>query len=276
MRATLEPSRITIGDRARLAIDVILPEGSEVIFPELRGQLEGLEVKGLGWEPFTRAGRGEVRYAFWATVTAYATGIYVVPPLSITVRTPDGKESAIETLALSVEVTSVIPEGDPLEDIRDIKGPMSLAGSLLWPWVFMALLLFLGGIGWFVLKRKRTPEPLTPPPPPHVTALEALDNIDASGLAQQNVKEYHFLVSGVLRHYLEERFGFKAPEQTTEEFLGGVIQDHLLRDAQKQLLKSFLEQCDLVKFARYTPSNRETRGVSQTTRDFINETKAET
>jgi len=172
-------------------------------------------------------------------------------------------------------VKSVVPEGDPLADIKDIKGPVALEGVILSLPFLLGILFLIALIAYFVLRRRHIPQesPTVPPSPPHVIALEALDRLDAMGLSERDVKEYHFLVSGVLRRYLEDRFGFKAPEQTTDEFLEAVLQDHILDKAQKGLLKAFLEQCDLVKFARWIPTNQQTKSVSKTVRDFVHETK---
>ena len=57
-------------------------------------------------------------------------------------------------------------------------------------------------------------------------------------------------MSGVLRHYLEKRFGLPATEQTTTEFLDGLRRSTLLTAEQQEALRAFLGQCDLAKFAR--------------------------
>jgi hypothetical protein len=62
-----------------------------------------------------------------------------------------------------------------------------------------------------------------------------------------------------LRSYLEERFQFRAPDRTTEEFLLDLQRTSLLDQAQKDSLGDFLQRCDLVKFARYEPTEAELR-----------------
>jgi hypothetical protein len=64
-------------------------------------------------------------------------------------------------------------------------------------------------------------------------------------------------VSDALRWYLEERFEFRAPERTTEEFLEELRQTDRLLPDQKEVLGDFLRRCDLVKFARYEPARSE-------------------
>ena len=55
-----------------------------------------------------------------------------------------------------------------------------------------------------------------PPVPAHVRAKQKLE--EALALISQP-KEFCVLVSDTIRFYLEERFDFRAPERTTEEFL---------------------------------------------------------
>ena len=71
------------------------------------------------------------------------------------------------------------------------------------------------------------------------------------------------MVSDTARTYLEERFEFRAPERTTEEFLRELGGTDLLTGEQKESLGGFLESCDLVKFAKYEP--RET-GIARVAR----------
>ena len=64
-------------------------------------------------------------------------------------------------------------------------------------------------------------------------------------------KPFTIAVSGAIRIYLEGRFNFHAPDRTTEEFLYELQDTDLLLTEQKQSLGEFLENCDLIKFAKY-------------------------
>ena len=56
--------------------------------------------------------------------------------------------------------------------------------------------------------------------PAHEQAYRELERLLARELIEKGqVKEFYAGVSGVLRRYIENRFGLKAPERTTEEFL---------------------------------------------------------
>ena len=90
--------------------------------------------------------------------------------------------------------------------------------------------------------------------PAHIRAKQKLQ--EALALIAQP-KPFCTAVSDTIRFYLEERFDFRAPERTTEEFLYELQKTNLLLPDQKESLGEFLKRCDLVKFARYEPGEPE-------------------
>jgi hypothetical protein len=72
--------------------------------------------------------------------------------------------------------------------------------------------------------------------------------------------------------YLEERFQLRAPDRTTEEFLQDLRRTTALDDTQKTALTGFLEHCDLVKFARFEPSEDVLRGLHESALRLVDET----
>lgn len=156
-----------------------------------------------------------------------------------------------------------------LADIRDIRGPVEI-GSLWWVWALVAAVA-AGLLIWWLLKRKKAP--VVVPKiivPPHRRAKERL-----RGAEQIIGDPYKFcsLVSDVLRVYLEERFGLKAPEQTTEEFLANIRNTGTLDSQQQELMEDFLNRCDLVKFARAEPTEKELRELLNVAELIIEQTE---
>jgi hypothetical protein len=79
-------------------------------------------------------------------------------------------------------------------------------------------------------------------------------------LDRGQVKEYHIEISDVLRRYVEARFGVPALEMTTWEVVGGLEREGVepeFRDG----LRSFLDRCDLVKFAKVRPDVDSSRSL---------------
>lgn len=156
--------------------------------------------------------------------------------------------------------------------LRDIKPPVAIPNVWLWVVIIAVSLalvaLIIGLVLYFALRKK---EAILPPPiPPHVRAKQKLQ--DALGLIAQP-KPFCTLVSDTVRAYLEERFTFRAPERTTEEFLHELQATNLLLPDQKESLGEFLKRCDLVKFARYEPREVELRGLHDSAVRLVEETE---
>ena len=75
---------------------------------------------------------------------------------------------------------------------------------------------------------------------------------------------------------MEDRFGLRAPEQTTEEFLEAMRDSYAIERAHKDLLKEFLRHADMVKFAELTPGPADAERAADSARRFIEQTIAET
>src|SRR5436190_1656400 len=86
-------------------------------------------------------------------------------------------------------------------------------------------------------------------------------------------KPFCIAVSDAARQYLEERFEFRAPERTTEEFLYELQRTDLLTRDQKDSLGEFLQSCDLVKFAKYEPREPELHDLHGCALRLVEETE---
>lgn len=165
--------------------------------------------------------------------------------------------------------TTVSPSA---EDIRDIAPPVPIPSGWEWLWWMLAGLA-LAGLGYALFRwwaRRRVRLPMIPTVPAHVRAMQRLQEALAV-IAQP--KPFVVAVSDAARQYLEERFEFRAPERTTEEFLYELQRTNLLSREQKDSLGDFLQQCDLVKFAKYEPRETELRDLHGAAVRLVEETK---
>lgn len=156
--------------------------------------------------------------------------------------------------------------------LRDIKPPVEIPTGWLWAmWLAGALLLAaLAYWAWLYWRKRRAHIAIPAIIPPHVRAKQKLD--EALALLGQP-REFCIMVSDTVRFYLEERFNFRAPERTTEEFLYELRQTNLLTPDQKESLGEFLKGCDLVKFARYEPGESELRELHSSALRLVEETE---
>jgi hypothetical protein len=131
---------------------------------------------------------------------------------------------------------------------------------------------------WVMLARRKGKgeEAAVKADPPHVAAFRRMQElIDAKLIEKGLVKEFYVGLSDAVRRYIEDRFGLRAPERTTEEFLYEVSSGNSLQSRETEMLKRFLTHCDLVKFAKHEPSREEIQKSFDLAKEFVNNTKLE-
>lgn len=155
--------------------------------------------------------------------------------------------------------------------LQDIKGPIVIRSP--WMWVRLGLfLVVLGGLlalAWWWWNRGRKPAPAGPGESP---ADRARRRLTAALDQLHDPERFATRVSEIARTYLEERFGLRAPERTTEEFLSELTTSVSLDSRHKELLAEFLTSCDLVKFARAEPGRAELEALHAAAERLVEET----
>ncbi len=163
----------------------------------------------------------------------------IIPPGKITVRSDYDKKKA---------------------DLSDVQGPFGVikkyafpiaAGTVL---LLMILLLF-----WLIVQRKKKlTEFVEPVILPFDKALAELNTLMEEKVYVRDVREFYLKITGIVRWFIEQTTGLRAPEQTTEEFLSTLARakkkNSIFSDSMKDHLKKFLEFSDLVKFAKFRPT----------------------
>ena len=271
--ATVERTTVAIGERLRYVVTAEGPAADDILLVPLHGTVGEFTVEAAGVEP-ARTRAGVTAHTQRYTLTIFATGDHVIPPPQAVYRTPDGTRHEARGPSITITVTSLLPSDWSSQDIRGLK-PL-VATVPLWRWIAgtLGVLAAAGAAVWWRQRRRtRTVAQAPPPTPPHEAALEALEALRRARLPSRGAYEaYYVRLSAIARRYVEERFGLRAPEMTTEEFLQAASQARALSLTQRQLLREFLVHCDLVKFARYRPSEPEAEAMWLAARRFVEET----
>jgi hypothetical protein len=162
----------------------------------------------------------------------------------------------------------------PDDEINDIRPPYFYLGSLNSMWWLPLLLLALAIVAVVLFLVLRPGRQLSAKSA-YDLALEKLER--ARGLIREdNPIPYAVMVSETIRSYLGQRFQSPSTRRTTEEILRQMESDRTTPLAEhRELLRDFLQSCDLVKFARYQPRLAELEHVQQRARDFVLATKPE-
>lgn len=215
-----------------------------------------------------------------APTTAPATAVPATPPApdiqasqvpappttdSTLTGTPSSPAPAIGSPSISPSATQ------QQEEIKDIRPPFFFAHSWFLLWMAMAV---IGGIAllillWMWLK----PHRLLSAKSAYELTLEKLEKA-RTVLREDNPVPYAVLVSEAIRSYLGQRFQAPSTRRTTEEFLRQMENDRDTPLAEhRELLRHFLQSCDLLKFAKYQPTLQELEDVHQRAYSFVTATK---
>jgi hypothetical protein len=279
VRAEINKPTIHIGERVRYTIIVDSDPSVEVTMPTFGERLGAFAIKDFGADgPKTSEGN-RVRRTQWYLLDTFLLGGYPIPPARVLYRQAGGMERYVESPALFLTVEKMLATPEAMKDIRDIQDVVespsrfSSAALILWAGVTGAVVLFLAG--WWLWRRGREKAAEAAVRAAHEIAYEQLDRLQGANLiAAGKVREYHFRLSEIARYYIQNRFKIYAPDMTTEEFLDTVARTRVLQDAHSELVRQFLQHCDLVKFAKYSPQAFEIQEAYLSARRLVDETKA--
>lgn len=267
--ATLDTNLIRIGEQVKLHL-VVKYRGDQgqdikITWPELRDTLsEKVEIIDKTKVEKLNDQNDPLSFTQQQTITltSFEEGFYPIQPVVFMINGDTGNIRETEALLLEVKTVEV----DTSQAIKDIKGPLNepfdwreAIPYVLWG---LAILAAVALIVWAIIKfTKKKPITTEKKPkiiiPPHIKALEALNQLKAQQLWQEGkVKQYHSAISEILRTYIEERYKVNALEQTTEEILTA-LRSVVIDNESKARLKQVLTLADLVKFAKEQPLPQE-------------------
>lgn len=255
LRVAVDTTTTTVGGRLRLTVAVEHTPDAAVQWPDSL-DLAPFEVLGAVVSPTTVAD-GRATTTAVLTLTAFELGELEIPSFTVGVTSPGGVTELV-TDPFGIAVVSVgLDEG---QDIRGIRGPLSIPRSMLVIGLWVLALALAAATGWWLARRARQrttdEEPIArdPPRPAHEIAHEQLDWLETSGLlGQGRIKEYYIEVSDIIRRYLEGRYAIRALEMTSREVLEQLEDAGVSWDIHDRFT-AFLAHCDLVKFAKHRPS----------------------
>jgi hypothetical protein len=278
VNARVDKNEARVGDVISLTVTAVSPRTIPVNLPA-KPDLSPFEILDPDkLEEERDLGDGRVSRSFGLKVAAYEPGELTIPPVELTYIGKDGHVLTTRTAPVPVKIVSLLAN-EPEPQLKEAAAPVPvLEQDLTFAYIGGGLLAAgLGALLALYLRRKiRAHAALRPPPPPrpvHEIALEKLDRLGTVGfLENADFRPFYFQLSEVVREYLGARFGFEALEMTTEELV-----EELQRRGPRALvlgeLEGWLSGCDLVKFAKVSPSATEARGALETAIRIVESTR---
>ena len=279
LSATVSRDTILIGDQVEWKSRIKVPKGMSVKIDSMSGYVvPGVELIGDFKVDTVDRKKDFSMVETRAVVTSFDSGSYVLPPLVVyfyrdgqgvdTMRLP---EVPLEVTTVPIDTTTY-----QMYDIRpQFRYPVTFKELVPWILLLAALVAVVVLTVHFALKRKKTgmvfgkPDPKDPP---HIVALRSLDRIRGEKLWQKgNQKQYYTEITDTLRVYIEQRFGIKTIERTSNEILVDLsVKDLALSDYEA--LKELFGTADLVKFAKYSATEAENENAVPVAVRFVNDT----
>ncbi len=184
-----------------------------------------------------------------------------------------GETALVETDPLELNVTSELGNAAPsLANLEPMVPPQPVPQTSVVGWLSAAIVTILVALVGLAALRKRKRRPVEPrrktPEEIAHAALAALlaENLPARGL----VKEFYLRLTGIVRQYVEDTTGIRAPEQTTEEFLRDMRSRAVFPPERSARLAEFLEAADLVKYAGQQPDECQIDQAVARAHEFVN------
>lgn len=273
---------LALSDLLRVELDAEIESGYSVEFPKLSDSLTQFKILDDQYLGKKLGANNKITISHRYRLEPLLPGDCVLPALEFTFQ-KDGQDpnsiarNRLTTEPVEIHVTKTIPD-DPNQSIADIEDVVEMPGQYL-KWLIAAIVAAAIGLGIWIglrLRPKKAAIVHKVYKSAHQIAFDMLKELSEEKLVEQGrVKEFYEKLSFCLRQYIENRFRLRAPEQTTEEFLEELRKSDFLKPEYKQELKRFLEHCDLVKFAKYSPDNDQINQSLTMAGQFVENTKSE-
>jgi len=151
--------------------------------------------------------------------------------------------------------------------------PIDLSNPLWWAMGALVLVTALV-YGWLYRTRPQpqTIQIFTDPRAPHEIAFDELERISRLNLpAQGQFKPYYILLADCLRTYLEGRYSIPAMDSTSSE-IKAALRRVTISSEQIQQVMTLFNECDLGKFAEFTPTVTEADQLLEQARQWVEKT----
>jgi hypothetical protein len=268
--ARVPPGQYYIGDQFPLVVTAIGRAGIQVHLPA-RLELQPFDVIDVqqSSEP---TGDGRMEYQFTLTISAYDTGKLSIPPVPITYLSLTGDARTVSTQPIALEIRSLLAN-EPSPQLKESLPPIAVY-QRNWTLVIVGAVLFgiavvaAGTVLVAAALRRRAARAVPPAPPrPAIdVALEKLQAlVQAGDFSRDDYKPFYFTLSEIVREYLGHRYGFESLELTTTELVDELVARCAepppdgSPKAHLDQIQGWLASTDLVKFAKYLPTDSEAR-----------------
>lgn len=276
--AALDLQSVQVAQPFEFCVTVWAPNGVKIQFPEGAKEIGPFEVVHQHDQFDVPAEDGRLWKRSYR-LESLTSGEKTIPAMNLAFvdrRDDRATRGSVSTQPLAVEVTSLLEGQVDPRKFRDIKGEVQLASTDSDRPSWVPYGVSLGGavlaVGLILLLWNRRQKNLTP----SEWAIQQLIELQESNLLEEgHQQQFYCRVTDIIRQFIEARFGYRAPKQTTSEFLSAMQRDNLLCAEHRASLQEFLQVADMIKFACHRPSSADADDAVDRARGFVLETANE-
>lgn len=250
---TITPAVVDLATDTEVSMVLSCPEGMTATLPaDIADRFDGFTIAGsYTSETASEAIRG-TSYNFRLTPLAGARE-YRIKPIPISVQDTSSHPPASSWFPTE----TVRLEGPPAANGQTTSVSTDLKNKFIRPsfkdapkFIGLSLLgLLLIGLLVYAISKIRLQQKIHRMTPSERALRELLLLLGRQLPEKGLFKDFYIELTMVVRRYIERRYGIRAPEQTTEEFLAAALAHGGFNTASMSELKEFLTAADLVKFA---------------------------
>jgi hypothetical protein len=275
------PKIAAVGDPIRIELDISAPQEYRIDIPRPGQQIGDFTIldffpgptvpdidtaKKTSQSPVLSKGT-PAHHRTRIIAAVYKTGKFAFPSFLIYLTNSAGKKITFSSPPVDVEIQSILTEKD--QYLKDLKKQAEIAEPKWWIlWLGLSLAAcILGFVAWrYWRSHKKGPlsAPSIPLQDPFDLAESDLRNLIARKFPENGqVKKHYVLLSEIVKRILESGYQIHTAERTTSEIMDSLHQRPGIETESLRQVETFLLQCDLVKFAKYTPSKEENNNTGE-------------
>lgn len=286
---SLRPAQLEAGTSAELDIRVVADPADTIELDDYQRSIESAErhfeyrLRPVEKRPPVVTSSGKREWLIRYQIEFLLPGEYEFPPARVMITparkgVPDVEPTALTTSPLKVTVTENAAAALSPDELRTLTMPAPVdlprSPSRAWP-VCTAVAGAALALAALLLAHRRNRDAAPVIVPAHEWASRMFAALAADALLDgDRVQEFFYRVSGIVRGYIERRFGVCAAEMTTEEFLAAASSDARFPRQHATAMDPFLRACDLVKYAKHEPRRTDAEAALQAAQRFVEETRA--
>lgn len=288
VKSSTDTTSYKVGDYINYTLRIEYDKTIGILTPQIKDSLKAADILKLD-TAVTKEENGRIVTTIKAILSKYDSAVVNIPPIAIkyrTLKSPNEKlspnDSTLKTI-LSYPVTVFVHtlQVNPHAEIKDVKDPVKVP----LPWLLIIFWFVIGSVVlavalllwlWFKkTKEKKLAETPKIVLPAHIEALSALTELEKKQLWQKGmVKEYHSEITEIIRAYFERKFDLPALELTTTE-VNLQLKQRSRAASIIDITNDFLNNADLVKFAKFKPENSVNEEMMKQSVEIVNRTADE-